>query len=155
MSLWGTSLGSGSEDRGASKAETLKTAAQGGPLLPGTHELNCGSCPSACSLLVTVDHDWSIDNVTGNCCRRGISYVRGVQEGSEQAFHTSVRIFGGVEEKCPVVTTQPLNKNLFMRAQIALRRLTLTAPVSEGDLVMENLLGTGISVIAAKNIEKQ
>lgn len=155
MSSWGIRSVPESEDRESFKEMTSGLEAEDGSLKPGQHKISCGTCPRACSLLVIVDDERKILSVTGNRCRRGVSYVRGLQEGIDGVFHASVRVRGGMEEKCPVVTTRPLDKNLFMRAQVLLRRFTLTAPVSEGDLVMEDLLGTGISVIAAKNVGKQ
>ncbi len=121
---------------------------------PVLRKISCGACPRACSLQITIDDKGKILDITGNRCRRGLSYAKGLQEGSEGLLHSSVRVRGGVADKCPVVTTRPLDKNLHMRAQVALRRMIVSAPVAKGDQVLEDLLGTGIPVVATETIEE-
>ena len=128
MSSWGIRSVPEGENRESFKEITFGMETEDGSLKPGHHEINCGTCPRACSLLVIVDDERKILSVTGNRCRRGVSYVRGLQEGSEGIFHASVKVRGGMEEKCM--------KLLFQGIELMVIKWTLKNKLYKDESIM-------------------
>ena len=65
---------------------------------------------------------------------------------------TTVAIEGGAHGRMPVRTEQPIPKGKLFEAVEALRQVRLTSPVHCGDVVLENILGTGVNVIASRDL---
>ena len=51
-----------------------------------------------------------------------------------------------------VKTASDIPKDKIFACAEALKRVVLTAPVRIGDVVLENVAGTGVNVVAARNI---
>jgi CxxC motif-containing protein len=52
----------------------------------------------------------------------------------------------------PVISRRPLPKGKLVEAVRAMRSITVEAPVKEGDVIAEDIAGTGIDVIAARSL---
>lgn len=75
--------------------------------------------------------------------------------GSGEIFTTLVRIKGSKYNVVPVKSTEPIDKKLWVECSKALSRLYVGAPIKIGDVVCQNLLNTGVSIICTKNIDKE
>ena len=65
---------------------------------------------------------------------------------------STVRLVGPTAAgRLPVKTAAPIPKKLLMQAMREINTVTVTAPVKTGDLVIRDLLGTGIDLIACKD----
>ena len=53
----------------------------------------------------------------------------------------------------PVKTKKDIPKKDIMHCIAALKKVTVKAPVHIGDVVLENVSGTSVPVVATKNIE--
>ncbi|MBP8964383.1 MAG: DUF1667 domain-containing protein, partial [Flexilinea sp.] len=53
----------------------------------------------------------------------------------------------------PVTVTQPFPKDRLKDLSAELRKTEVTAPVRMGDVIVKNVLGTGIDVIASRDME--
>jgi CxxC motif-containing protein len=51
-----------------------------------------------------------------------------------------------------VKTASPIPKHRIMDCVRAIQRLTPAAPVSLGDVVLEDAAGTGVNIIATRNV---
>ena len=60
---------------------------------------------------------------------------------------------GGVLPLIPVVSKTSLPKNKVLACAEELRKITLKAPVKEGDLVLENILGLNVDIVASRDME--
>lgn len=113
-------------------------------------ELTCINCPVGCRLSVTVQ-DGVVTQVTGNQCKRGEKYAR--QECTfPQRMITAVIPVAGSKTPLSVKTRSPIPKELIFPCMQALFRVELSAPVAAGTVVLENVCGTGVNVIATKNV---
>ena len=65
---------------------------------------------------------------------------------------TTVVVDGGDERLLPVRTAQPIPRDLHMRAMDDIRHARVTAPVRMGDVVMSDLLGTGVDLVASMDV---
>lgn len=72
----------------------------------------------------------------------------------KEILTTLVRLKESQEKVVPVKSREPIDKSLFIECSKALSRLYVGTPIKSGDLVCQNILNTGVDIIAAKNIEK-
>jgi len=109
-------------------------------------------CPIGCRLTVTIRGDEV--KVEGNLCPRGREYA--VQEVTEprRDLFTVVEVEGGEIPVVPVRTTAPVPKEKMKQILRELAKIKLKAPVKAGDIIVRNVLGLGIDVIATWNVEK-
>ena len=112
-------------------------------------ELICIGCPMGCRLTVDEDNDYA---VTGNTCKRGAEYGRNELKNPTRVLTTTVAIDGAAHGRMPVRTEQAIPKGKLFEAVEVLKKVRLTAPVKCGDVVLENILGTGINVIASRDL---
>ena len=112
-------------------------------------ELICINCPMGCHLQVDEDNDYA---VTGNTCKRGEVYGKNEIKNPTRVLTTTVAIDGGAHGRMPVRTAQAIPKGKLFEAVEALKKVRLTSPVRCGDVVLENICGTGVDVIASRDL---
>lgn len=66
-----------------------------------------------------------------------------------------VRVEGGDAAMLSVKTKEAIEKSKIFDALDALKGVTVKAPVSIGDTVVKNVLGTGVDFVATKNVAKR
>ncbi|TVR17054.1 MAG: DUF1667 domain-containing protein [Nitriliruptor sp.] len=111
----------------------------------------CTSCPLGCRLEVdAVDED--VIEVRGHSCKRGVKY--GTQEHTDprRAVSTTVWLHGGPCERLPVRASEPVPKPQVREFVRALQGLVVEAPVDFGAVVASDVAGTGIDLIATREI---
>ena len=114
-------------------------------------EMVCICCPLGCALTVTEENGEL--KVIGNTCNRGEEYGKKEATNPTRIVTTSVRVKNGVLPVVSVKTEQDIPKGKIMKCIEILREIEVDAPVHIGDVVAENVAGTGIKVTATKNIE--
>lgn len=112
-------------------------------------ELICIVCPKGCHLKVDDENGYT---VTGNGCPRGAEYGKKELTAPTRVITSTVRVTGGLYKRCPVKTDRPIPKELIFDAMKLLNDVDLTAPVKVGQVIIENVLGTGANFIAARNM---
>ena len=111
-------------------------------------ELTCIGCPVGCSITVKMEGE-EIVSVEGNSCRIGDRYAR-----SEVTLTSTALITGGVIPRVSVRTTRAVPKGKIADCMREIDRLRLQAPVSIGETVLKDIAGTGVDVIATKNVDR-
>jgi len=112
-------------------------------------ELICIVCPKGCHLKVDEQRDYA---VTGNGCPRGAEYGKMELTHPTRVVTSTVRCVGGAHPRCPVKTSAPIPKALIFQAMKMLDGVELHVPVRVGDVVVENVCGTGVSFVAARSM---
>jgi CxxC motif-containing protein len=112
-------------------------------------QLICIVCPKGCHLSVDEENGY---RVTGNGCPRGAEYGKKELTNPTRVLTSTVRIAGALHRRCPVKTDRDIPKGLMMRAMRELDGIELTSPVKRGNIVVENLLGTGANLIVTKDM---
>jgi CxxC motif-containing protein len=113
----------------------------------------CITCPKGCTLTVTHSGE-TVLKVEGGGCKRGTDYAAAELTDPRRMVATTVRLSGGAHPLLPVYTRKPFPKPRIPNLLTALRQLELHAPVSMGQVVLADALGTGIDVIASRSMEK-
>lgn len=116
-----------------------------------TKQMNCIMCPMGCLLTVTLT-DGVVSDVTGNTCPRGEVYARQEVTDPQRMLTTTVRVEGGALALLPVVSQTTLPKGKIMASAEALRQVSVKAPVHTGDVVVTDILGLGVDIIAARDM---
>jgi CxxC motif-containing protein len=112
-------------------------------------EFICINCPRGCHL--TVDDKL---NVSGNFCPRGAAYGKQEATNPTRTVTSTVRISGAELPLCPVKTAQPIPKGKMFDIMTSINAIRLCAPIHIGDVVIKNVCGTGVDVVATRNMEK-
>lgn len=115
-------------------------------------ELICIGCPLGCPLTVTMEG--TEITVTGNTCKRGEIYAKKEVTNPTRVVTSSVHVKDGVIAMVSVKTKDDIPKDRIFACMEEIRRVSVAAPVHIGDVVIENCAGTGVPVIATKNVEK-
>lgn len=113
--------------------------------------ITCTVCPMGCSLVVSkVNGEYKVE---GNTCKRGAKY--GVEEvtNPRRVITTTVKLNGGYLNLLPVKTNDSVPKELMFDIMKLLDRVEVNAPVSVGDVIVKDVLGTGVDVVSAKSME--
>ena len=119
-----------------------------------TLQFNCTTCPSECLLTVEVERDadgavGEVRSVTGNSCPRGEKFAHQELTCPMRVLTTTVAVSGGDEALLPVRTTEAIPLALHAQAMNLIRSLVVKAPIRMGDVVLEDLLHTGVDLIAS------
>jgi len=112
-------------------------------------ELICIVCPKGCHLKVDEENNYA---VTGQGCERGAEYGKKELTAPTRVITSTVKVSGGLYARCPVKTAAPIPKALIFEAMKLLDNVELKAPVRVGDIVVDDICGTGIPFIAARNL---
>lgn len=113
--------------------------------------ITCINCPIGCRMTVNVNNG-QVTDITGNGCKRGYEYA--LQESvSPKRMVTAVVAVKGRKAPLSVKTRTPIPKDQIFECMKAIEAATPQAPVSMGDVVIHDVCGTGVDVIATKTVE--
>lgn len=123
-----------------------------------TQQFNCTTCPSECLLTVEVERDADgavveVRSVTGNSCPRGDTFAHQELTCPIRVLTTTVAVSGGDGALLPVRTAEAIPLALHAQAMDLIRGLVVDAPIRMGGVVLEDLLNTGIDLIASMDID--
>ena len=118
-----------------------------------TREMTCIRCPLGCALTVTQDEEGRV-SVTGNTCPRGAQYGEKELNNPTRTVTSTVRIRGVKDAVVSVKTAADIPKGKIMECMKALAGIEVQAPVHIGDVILKNVAGTGVDIVATRNYEK-
>jgi CxxC motif-containing protein len=118
-----------------------------------TEKMICVTCPKGCTLDVT--HDGKTVLKVDSGCKRGQAYVQQELTDPRRMVASSVRIRGSLHPLLPVYTSEPFPKPRIPELLALLRKVEVEAPILLDQTVLEDVLGTGISIRASRKIENQ
>lgn len=113
--------------------------------------LICIGCPLGCPVTVTMDGDEI--SVTGNTCPRGADYARKEVLSPTRIVTSTIRVNGGVIARVSVKTKNDIPKSKIFDVMDEIRNTRVDAPVAMGQVLIENCAGTGVEIIATKDVQ--
>ncbi|PKN99426.1 MAG: molybdopterin oxidoreductase [Chloroflexi bacterium HGW-Chloroflexi-4] len=111
----------------------------------------CVTCPKGCTLIVTRDGETVIDVENG--CKRGKDYAQQELIDPRRMVASSVRLKGGLHPLLPVYTSVPFPKPRIPELLALLRKIEISTPVTLDQIVLENVLDTGINIHASREMK--
>jgi len=88
-------------------------------------------------------------------CKLAWDFVRGEIFDPMRTVTITVRVDDGDLPLVSVTTDPPVPKRTVFEVMQHLARVTVIAPVSIGDIVVADVLGTGCNVVATKKIARK
>lgn len=120
--------------------------------LSESRKLTCICCPVGCELTVSQKEGGTV-TVTGNRCPRGAAYGEKEVTNPTRIVTSTVRAAGGRSQMVPVKTASEIPKEKIMECIRELSGVTITLPIKAGDVVLENVAGTGANIVATRSVE--
>ena len=117
-----------------------------------TRELTCIGCPMGCALEVKLQGN-DVISVNGSSCKIGEKYGTKECTNPTRVVTSSVLVTGGESEILSVKTESDIPKNMIFDCVGALKNVVVKAPIHIGDVVLKNILNTGINIIATMDID--
>lgn len=108
----------------------------------------CINCPKGCHLAIDTDKM----TVEGNNCIKGKEYGLNEVMNPVRIITTTVKVDGGDHKLLPVKTEKAIPKDFNFKCIEILNLLVIKAPIKVGDVILKNILGTGVDIIACRNI---
>lgn len=118
-----------------------------------TVHLICIGCPLGCPLEADRDGN-QVLAVRGNTCPNGEKYARKELTAPTRILTTTVSVCGGIQPVVSVKTATDVPKPQLLACVQALKNVCVPAPVQLGQVVLANVAGTGVDVIATKAVEQ-
>lgn len=113
-------------------------------------DLTCIGCPLGCALHVSGEGESLA--VTGNTCPRGEAYAKTERTAPVRCFTGTVALVGGALPVVSVKTARDVPKQSIFAVAEAARRIRVQAPVAMGDVVCEDVAGTGVALVATRYV---
>lgn len=115
-------------------------------------DLICIGCPIGCQLQVKLDGKEVVE-VTGNTCKKGEDYAKKECTNPTRIVTSSVYVEGGEIGVVPVKTESDIPKEKIFDCIKALKGIVVKAPINIGDVIVENILDTGVNIVATRKVD--
>ncbi len=112
-------------------------------------EIICIVCPIGCHMEIDDSNGFK---VTGNQCPRGEKYAKEEIIQPKRVITSTIKIIGGIHKVVPVKTDGGIPKDLNFKCMEIINEIEVESPVKMGDVVVKNILGTGINLIITRNM---
>lgn len=115
-------------------------------------EIICTVCPRGCHIQVEGEGD-KILSVAGQGCKRGLEYASAEFAHPVRILTTTVKIAGVQNDLLPVRSNKPLPKEKIMDCMAIIRETVVKASVERYAVIVPNICGTGVDIVATKAVE--
>lgn len=111
-------------------------------------DLTCIVCPRGCRLHID-------DNnvVTGNFCPRGAKYAIDELTNPKRMITSILRVKNREDLMVSVKTENSIPKGMIFDVLEVIKKVEVNAPIHIGDVLIKNVLGTGVNIVATKEIQ--
>lgn len=110
-------------------------------------ELTCIVCPRGCHLVI----DDNL-NVSGNFCKRGENYAKNEITRPMRNISSTVIIKSNIINRLPVKTSDNIPKDKIFEVMQEINKVTVSAPINVGDVVIKNVLDLGVDIVATRSV---
>lgn len=114
-------------------------------------DIICIACPRGCHLKITLGKTVQVANAK---CKRGEAY--GIKEVTHptRIVTSTMKIIDGIHSRIPVRTSAGIPKALIFDCMVIIDQMTLEAPIIMGEILVENVLNTGVNIIASRSMKR-
>lgn len=114
-------------------------------------ELICIVCPKGCRIKVE-----NIDNsfvVMGNSCKMGEKYAIKEITNPMRVLTSTVIVRNSNTKRLPVKTKGEIPKEMIFKCMEVINEVEVYSPIKIGQVIIENILNTGVNVVACKSVK--
>ncbi|MFX0104141.1 MAG: DUF1667 domain-containing protein [Candidatus Hodarchaeota archaeon] len=116
----------------------------------GYRDIRCIVCPTGC--MVHVENLNGELIIEGHSCKRGEEYSREEFISPRRILTTTMRVDNGFLPLIPVRSSKPIPKDRLKETLKEIARRQIEAPIKMGDVLIENVLGLDINIIASRDL---
>ena len=113
--------------------------------------LTCIGCPLGCTLTAVPAADGY--DISGYTCKRGLEYAQKELTCPQRTVTSTVRVSGGQAKVVSVRTATDIPKDAIFAVMEAVNAVVAPAPIAIGDVLCENIAGTGVALVATKGVK--
>lgn len=117
------------------------------------NEITCIICPIGCRLIVEYEDDTIID-IKGFECKKGKKYASEELLNPVRTLTTTIIVKNGEIPLVSVKTDKPIPKDKLFEVMDAVSEIEVHSPLSIGDVLVKNVLGLNVDIVATKNVER-
>lgn len=114
----------------------------------------CIICPLSCSICLKEDNGKTVE-ITGFNCKRGEDFAKNEYTNPSRRLTTVVKLENSHNNCLPVISDRDIPKDKIEKALEILRKTIVKAPISKNSIIIENILSTGVNIIAAKTAKER
>lgn len=111
-----------------------------------TKELTCIGCPMGCQITAELN-DGTVSDIRGNTCKVGERYAQEELTAPKRVV-TALCPVKGSHIPLPVKTDRAIRKELIFECLACIAAHTAKPPVMTGDILIKNVLGTDVNIVA-------
>jgi len=116
----------------------------------GSKDIRCIICPTGC--LVHVERINGELIIEGHSCKRGEEYAREEFIAPKRILTTTMQVDNGFLPLIPVRSDKPILKDRLEETLKEIAKMHIKAPIKMGDILIENVLGLDINIIASRDL---
>ncbi|MFX1591296.1 MAG: DUF1667 domain-containing protein [Promethearchaeota archaeon] len=116
----------------------------------GYKDIRCIVCPTGCMVHVEKVNGELI--IEGHSCKRGEEYAREEFISPKRILTTTMQVENGFLSLIPVRSAKPIPKDKLEATLKEIARTKIEAPIKMGDILIENVLGLNIDIIASRDL---
>lgn len=111
-------------------------------------DIICTVCPTGCNIHIVGDKD-KVTSITGNACKRGYTYAESEFLAPVRTLTSTVKINSQKAILVACRSNKPLPKDMVLDCMKEIHKITVNAPICRGDVIIPNILNTGVDIIAS------
>lgn len=111
-----------------------------------TDGITCLICPNGCNLKQSATGD-----IEGNLCEKGIEFFKDEIINKKRSITSTVKIKNS-KDRLPIKTSKPLEFKYIYEAVNIIDNMEVSSPVKMGDIIIENILNTGVNIVSCRDI---
>lgn len=114
-------------------------------------QYTCIVCPNSCLIEAEETADGIL--VSGNQCKRGEIFAVNEYTCPMRMFTSTVRMEGGTVPRLSVISDAEIPKSELKKCQEELMRIVIHAPVKCGEIIVNDICGTGVNIVASRTLD--
>jgi CxxC motif-containing protein len=115
--------------------------------------IRCIICPTGCQIqAISKNSEITFEGYT---CQRGLEYAQQEYFEPKRILTTTIRVENGFLPLIPVRTDKPILKDKLSVALEEIAKTQVNAPIKMGEILIENILGLELNVIASRDLTKK
>ena len=112
----------------------------------------CIMCPLGCAITARSDNKGNITEIIGSKCPKGEKYIRDEHTKPMRVLTSTVHVDGGLFSRLPVRTSGLIPKDRIFDCMKELYKVKAKAPVKIGDILVKDIFGLGVDIIATREM---
>lgn len=115
--------------------------------------LVCITCPRGCTIDVEqVGDEWK---VSGNSCKKGYEFAVNEMTAPQRTICSTVKTTFKDAPVLPCRVSADIPKNRIFDVMKEINKVVVSKPLDRGDVIIKDVLGLGVDVIATSNLLTQ